>query len=167
MSEPAARDVVGVGFRRRLQPPVWLQRLALGVALFFVILQSAAIHSAARKAALSQETPIKFLGLLEPDRHIYKPGDTLRLTYTRQTTEPDFLVLMVESFENLETGEVFPGPLLGRSVGSMGTLTTRSVRVLPKELPPGQYVLEGWALPQTSRRSLPSRYTSESFEVRK
>ena len=167
MTEPGARDLLQSGRRERFQPPVWLQRVAIGLAAFFVLLQSMSIQSAASKAALAAESPIKFLGLLEPDRPAYRPGDTLRLTYTRQTTEPDFLVLMVESFENIETGEVFPGPLLGRSAGGMGTLTTRSVRVLPRELPQGHYVLEGWALPQTSRRSLPSRYTSEPFEVKR
>lgn len=143
----------------------WLQRLAFSIFALCILGLIGQVRQTVRDSAESIPSPVSYVGAWRTDKHIYHPGDLMRLSYERHATEGRLLLWQVDSWENEETGAAYPEPIRGRYVRAAGVERVIQVRSLPANLPPGTYRLRGWISAQTSRRSLPAGYTSEKFRV--
>lgn len=143
----------------------WLEKLTLALFAACVIGQLWVLQGNVKDSAQSVPCPIRYAGSWRTDKHRYRAGDPIRFGYLRASTEGDLILWQIDAFENQDTGELYPGAILGRAVERAGTEHVRQVRELPEKLAPGTYRLKGWISAQTSRRSLPTRFESEPFEV--
>lgn len=137
----------------------------LFLAAALVVVQLWSVQRALRAVQESEASPIHFAGPLRPERGVYYVGEKIRFRYERISSDPGLLFLALDGFENLETGELYPNPLAARQVHASDEVGL-AVRFLPPRMTPGRYVLRGWLMPQTSRRTLTVGYVSEPFEVR-
>lgn len=150
----------------------------LSLLLFAGLAIMASILLVRRDVLSSQRAvhpPFSFVGEWRSDKPVYKAGELARFTYTRAVrldgkglngkAEDPVALLGIDVFENNTTNEVFPGAILARVVDQEGTRTLHSVRRIPRDITPGQYVLAGWISAQTPRRSLPAAYRSNVFTI--
>lgn len=144
----------------------WLEKAAMAGAIACVLAQLWLLQGAVKSSALARETPVHFPGnwtVVQPGP--FKPGQWVRFRYERVSTESGVLVLLLDTFENLDTGESYEGSLMGKAIDKAGPQRLEAVRQLPWRMAPGHYRLVGWASPQTSKRSQPTGYLSDVFEV--
>jgi len=103
-----------------------------------------------------------------PDKAEYAPGELVHFNYTRTSdvegTYP-LLLLTLDSFENMDTGEIYAGTMGARVIKQSGTRNLRATRKLPDYASPGTYTLEGWISSQTNRLTRAEYYSSEPFRV--
>lgn len=107
---------------------------------------------------------------LIPDKDEYRAGDLMRFTYNRTVSakmsdQAPILLLTVDSFRNLDTGEVFEGLFANRVVRNGGEIKRSGARRISQDATPGTYVLEGWASVQSNPLSAPSVYNSKAFRI--
>lgn len=143
-----------------------LSKLCAAGACIFIVGYLYCIQSSIKATATADPSPVTYVTELRTKKKIYHPGERIEFSYWRESKEDDILVLSLEDWSNLDTLDVYPGPLLGRMV-QKGSIKVNTSRQLPLNLSPGRYVLEGWAAPQTERRTLPTRYMSQAFTVAK
>lgn len=143
----------------------WLEKLTLALFAVCIIGQLWVLQGNIRDSAQSIPCPVTYPAPWQTDRHRYHAGDVIRFAYQRESTEANLILWQIDSWENADTGELYPGAFLGRHVGRVGAERVRQVRDLPPRMSPGTYRLRGWISAQTSRRSLPVEYVSEPFEV--
>lgn len=123
------------------------------------------IHLAVDGAAKADPSPIEYNTPFHPQLKVYHPGESVKFSYTRSSKEADVPLLTLDTWTNKETGEVYPGPILGR-VAKKGSEHVITFRQLPMKMSPGTYILEGWASAQMEKRVMPARYISEPFQVK-
>jgi len=144
----------------------WLERAALVAFAVCISGQLWTIQTGVRESARAQPCPVSYPGPWQTDRRAYHPGDIVRFRYLRRNGEGNLILFQVDNWERQGTGELYAGALLGRHVGAVGLEEVRQVRELPQKMQPNTYRLRGWISAQTSRRTLPTEYVSEPFEVR-
>jgi hypothetical protein len=152
------------------RPTIWLGYAFLVGFALFVAMQLIATKRNVDDVAELAKSYISY-STFTPDKPEYRPGDLVRFTFTRtaeKSPEVDsypLLLLIVDSFENQDTGEVFSGILGSRIVHESGTETLHALRRLPEWATPGTYVLEGYSSTQTNRPTRATFYTSSPFKV--
>src|SRR6185295_18127885 len=106
---------------------------------------------------------------LDIDKDEYYPGDIVGFSYTRfaqrEGTYP-VVYISIDCFENIDTGEIFPGITGARIVKESGNVTRHGLRKLPEYATPGRYKIEGSVISQTNRLTAAQAYTSEAFVVK-
>lgn len=164
-----------------LAHPNWLARLTKEqrrrieyvLALLFVLFFICQMYQTRRnvlEAAMADSSPIDFSTPWQPDRKEYKPGDIIKLKYTRTVKfnpETPLLVISINAFENQTTGEIFGGSIIGRVIQKPGTAERTTVIKIPEYATEGTYIFEGWMRAETSRRSIPKGFQSLPFTIKK
>lgn len=142
----------------------------LFAALLVLALQSKNILSEVRTKRALEASPTTY-GELIPDKEEYSAGELIRFSYDRTCNVNDaalpLLMLTVDSFENLDTGEVFMGTFASRIVRRNGTEKFNALRRLSEDCTPGTYSFEGWISIQGSVPTQPVPYSSRKFKVKK
>lgn len=144
--------------------------ILLGFALLVCIAYEAiAISLAVQKGRELEESPITY-DIAQPDKQEYFPGELIHFTNARHVsptkTQPlPILLFTLDSFENIETGEVFPGTQAARIVREIGDHPFHATRRIPADASPGIYVFEGLGASQSSRLARATPYTSQPFRV--
>ncbi len=116
------------------------------------------------KSVIADPSPVSYTRTWTTDKKAYRPGDTIRFMIHRHSKLDNLVMLSLDTWENQTTGEIFPGPILGR-VAKAGDQVVNTSRVLPLNLTPGEYILQGWVQPQTLKRCEPATYKSEPFTI--
>lgn len=149
-----------------------LKRVVVDTLLFVAILIVAAqgqsiLHAIDVRRALAA-SPVTYDELI-PDREEYFPGDLIRFTYNRKckgdNADLPLIMLTVDSFENLDTGEIFVGTFASRIVRRNGTEHLQALRRLSTDCTPGIYAFEGWVSIQGVVPTQPVPYSSRKFKV--
>lgn len=147
-----------------------LANAALLLGLVFMVAAISLTYQKVSDSAIAAQTPITFLSPLTPQEKEYAPGELVRFDVTRDITfsddENQLLLVAFDSFQNVDTGESYPGAMVGRVVKRSDPLTITVVRQLPPKMTNGNYVLEGWAQAATAKRSMPASYVSLPFVVK-
>jgi len=147
-------------------------RTGLGWFFFtgFIVFVSAQVWNV-RKAMIEQAELAKS-GItytkIYPDKNEYAAGDLVHFSYTRTADAEGkypLLLLTLDSFENMDTGEIYAGTMGARVIKQSGTRNLRATRKLPDYASPGTYTLEGWISSQTNRLTRAEYYSSEPFRV--
>lgn len=141
------------------------------MTMFFTLcwLQIYNVKTTVIRAQELSASPISFTEFI-PDKAEYVPGELIHFHYTR-TCNPSreqplpILLLQLDTFENIGTGEVFQGTMASRIVKRSGSENLNATRIIPKETTPGTYIFEGWASSQVSRLSKATAYSSGTFKV--
>lgn len=132
------------------------------------LIQLAATRKAIDRQRKFASSPVKY-SVLVPDKQQYHPGDLISFSYHRfaQLEQDDDLLLLltIDSFENLNTGEVFPGVQASRIIKKSGDFTARATRRLSLDASPGTYSFEGWLSVQGDVPIRNAPYFSQTFQV--
>lgn len=142
-----------------------LSRVALLVYLALMLVSVFLIHFDVRDSARADPSPVEFVGRLLPDKAVYRPGEVVRFRYTAHTKQNRLMLAMVDSFEGVQTQEVYPASNVMRAFDKAGEYTVVAARVLPTGIHPGVYRLRGLAKADTQIRTLPAYYESDPFRV--
>jgi len=152
----------------------FLGHALITVAVVLILTQTYLARQDAARGPRAQPSPITFELPWETDRGSYRVGDLVTLTFTRETCESEnseimsgapLMVFTIDAFQRVGTDEVFDGDQLVRSITEYGAATKIAYRRIPDNLPPGRYSLVGWATAQTFRRTLPTHYYSNEFDI--
>jgi hypothetical protein len=153
-------------------PKVWRKRVERTIvfcAVILVVIQLWIVRNSIIDGQFASEAPIKFVREMVPERSEYVAGEQIRFLYDRHVVfdpaKGPLLTVTVDSFENVETGELYPGATIGRVIDQPGPITRKAVRRLPVDMAEGTYVFKGWMHAETMRRSLPVAYRSRPFKV--
>jgi hypothetical protein len=139
--------------------------IALLAAIVMTMFQIGTVHRAVKDSRKSDPSPIQFQQW-ESSQKVYRPGDVVQFTFERDASETGHVVLQIDSFINDETGEGYPGATIARFINEPGKIKRRAARHLPEFITPGRYHIEGMTQSQTSIRTLPAAYRSNTFEVK-
>ena len=164
-----AARAVGVLWRLREARESRYAPLIANVAAFLAfcfILGQFWILQQSVQASREAEKPAVFIIKLEPAKKVFYRGDLIKMRATYQTDKANLVCLVMDSFENVDTQEVYQGQSIVRVFVKAGTNPVGVVRVMPDYLEPGRYRLIGWVQGQTSVRSVPSAFQSGIFEVK-
>lgn len=146
-----------------------LADLLLCIGIGLLVINAIITHMRIHETAIAEQSPIEWLSNWQPDKDDYFSGDVIRFTVTRtvefEKGKKETLLVTLDSYRNLDTGEIYPGAVMGRVVTEPGEATVQFARRLPNFLKSGTYRIEGWELAATARRTLPAAYYSESFTV--
>jgi hypothetical protein len=149
--------------QRARRRKIWSNIAVVGAAVFFTAYLYC-IQLTVKDSANAIPSPVKFSQLHVVEQRVYHPGDTIRFDFLKEISQDNIAILTLDTWQNLSTGESYPGPILGR-VAKKGVEQTVLYRRLPENLSTGEYILEGWASAQLEKRALPARYFSETFQV--
>lgn len=150
--------------RVHIQQNNTLARGAMGVVVLCIVGQLWTLQREVRSSLEADEAPLS-ISTIQPLKTTYHPGDAVRFRVTMRTMEKQLLLFTLDSFVNTDSGEVYPGAMLVHTYPQAGPVTRTAVRILPPRMAPGRYILEGWASPQTSRRTMSVGYQSAPFAV--
>lgn len=142
-----------------------LAHAGLALAAICIVAQLWSLQREIRASLDADESPLVISGPLRPLRASYHPGDAVRFRVSMRTLENNLLLFTLDSFVNQDSGEVYPGAMLVHTYEAKGAIDRQAVRILPQRMAPGRYILEGWASPQTSRRTMSVGYQSAPFTV--
>lgn len=147
-----------------------LEWMAIAVMVGLIFCQLYLVRRNVLETALATQPPIEFMSEWAPDKEVYHPGDTIRFHYTRTTRLPadekePVMALSYDAFENVATGEIYAGSIMGRLISEQGTINRIAVRKIPMEATSGTFVFEGWMQAQTYKRSVPTPYRSHQFQI--
>lgn len=145
---------------------IW-SNMALALILSVVAFQFYSSKQAANAASELAESPIIFSDWT-PDKTEYQAGDLIKFTYAR-TVLPNkvpLLMVMVETFSNIETGEEFLGARSTKKLKTGGTEQIAAARRIPLDCTPGRYVVEGLANAQSTRIARAIGYSSTEFQIK-
>lgn len=166
------QTVVNKGWIARMPRPLrksieWFLIVAL---VGFIVIYLTIVRRSVIEAAVAASPPINFLGDLVPEKHEYKRGEIIKFHYIREIKligdekEP-ILTMSMDCFENLDDGEVYPCPIIGRVIQKAGRVDRIATRKIPEEATPGRYIFQGWMRAETLRRTMPFPYQSTEFII--
>lgn len=170
-NEPLAAKALSQSEEKKAKRQRNLTSKALLTAfLALYVIQLVNIRQTILRAQQLASSPVTF-DEYQPDRAEYSPGDIAHFTYVRHCHPSEeqplpILLLQLDSFENIDTGEVFQGTMASRIIKQAGDQKLIATRVLPEHMSPGRYVFEGWASSQVSRLSKATAYVSRQFIVK-
>lgn len=149
-----------------------IKRIAVDAVLFIAIMivaiQVQSVLRAVETKRALELSPTTYSELI-PDKDEYTAGDLIGFTYDRTCKVDDsalpLLMLTVDAFENLDTGEIFVGTFASRIVRRNGTEHLRALRRLSPDCTPGTYSFEGWISIQGTLPTQPVPYFSRKFRV--
>lgn len=148
----------------------WSEKWGVAAVIVFMALVLVQIVRTAtvvkEQAELAASTVLYFD--VKPEKPEYHPGDLISFTYTRIDKKEDnypLLLTTIDSFENKDTGEIYPGQVGARVILHSGTEHRRATRRLADWATPGTYVWEGSAKSETARMSRASYILSAPFKV--
>jgi hypothetical protein len=150
--------------RARVRENNTLAHAGLVIAALCIVGQLWSFQHEFRRSLIADESPVEVTAL-RPVKSAYHPGEAVRFRVSMRTMENDLLLFTLDSFVNQDSGEVYPGAMLVHTYPKAGASTRTAVRILPPRMAPGRYILEGWASPQTSRRTMSVGYQSLPFSV--
>ena len=149
-----------------------MARLAsMGIIILFFVLLMLQLASTKRQLQRAWELDKTYITFseLDIDKDEYYPGDIVGFKYTRyaqrEGTYP-VVYISIDCFENIDTGEIFPGITGARIVKESGETVRHGLRKLPDFATPGRYKIEGSVISQTNRLTAAQAYTSEAFVVK-
>lgn len=146
--------------------PKLVGRIVIGIAICLAVFQAYSAKQQANLAKELEESPIIFTDWT-PDKTEYRAGDLIKFTYTR-TVLPNkvpLLMVMVETFSNIDTGEEFLGARSTKKLKTDGTEQIAAARRIPLDCTPGRYVVEGLANAQSTRIARAIGYSSTEFKI--
>lgn len=141
----------------------------LFAAIMFLAYQGQNILRVVQTKQAFEASPVTYSELI-PDKEEYEAGELIGFTFERtcktNPTSLPLLMLSADSFENLDTGEMFTATsLASRSVRRNGTERLRALRRLSPDCTPGTYSLEGWVNIQEAFATQAVLYSSRPFKV--
>lgn len=161
-----------VGLWYRLSHPSeyrYANRLAnvfLFLGCVLIIGQLWILQASVKKSRESDDSPVTFRSKARPAAKVFYRGEWAKFEIVYDCKEDNLTLLVVDSFQDVKSGYVYPGTMLIRNFRKAGPNKVEGVRKVPGDLSPGTYRIVGTVTAQTSVRTLPTSYESEPFEVK-
>lgn len=146
----------------------WLSRCVILLAFFLIVLQLFLVSRSVKENRRLAKTYVAY-NELDIEKDEYRAGDVVGFNYTRTASKEETYPVLyetIDSFENVDTGDVFPGVSAVRIIYEPGVEHRHGVRKLPDYATPGRYRVEGSIRSQTSRLTSAIPYRSEVFVVK-